>query len=279
MTLSRAGLTGLLAALAVSLYPDILPGEYKMLVLIALCTGILGLLYMEVGSQKPSVRFSERKLDLLYQELGEIANTDGIITGIVSTTFGKALLDPAEKEKLIRQSFEEAGDSVRIIAYSMISWKDEFQEAILDAVRRKVAVSILILDKKSEGIIEKTLYESFQGNTPTGQWKKAAKELYKAHAANFDSAVTSIKAWRESLDESTRSLLRLRSYRETPNFYAFLFDSKRLYFSTYYLHPVQRGFRLPFVYIEKGTDMLGDILIGTVDNWFRLKFATGKELV
>ena len=194
------------------------------------------------------------------------------------SNFCNPLLSDEEKQIMVRTAFQNSQKTIRILAYSLSSWKDRIEKPLLAAIRRGVNIEILVLDTTSKYRFEKTLYESFRSDVKIKNWIKDVQKIRNSYHTNLQNTIDTIKIWQSQLDSSQQKLLSIRSYDEMPNYYGFMFDDDSLYFSSFYVNLTERGYNLPAVFIEKNKDMLGDIIITGFKNWFDIKFALNESV-
>ena len=190
----------------------------------------------------------------------------------------KPLLDDEQKQIAVKNGFEKTQKKIRILAYSLNSWKERIEKPLLDAVQRGVKIEILVLSNTSKYRFEKTLYESFRKNIKLKDWIKEVQEIRKSYQSNLQNTIDTIKIWQSQLEKSQRKLISIRSYDEMPNYYGFMFDENKLYFSSFYVDLTERGYNLPAVFIEKNKETLGDIILQGFQNWFDIKFALNDTM-
>ena len=192
--------------------------------------------------------------------------------------FYKPLLSDEEKQIAVRNAFENTQKIVRILAYSLNSWKERIEKPLLQAVNRGIKIEILVLSNTSKYRFEKTLYESFRENIAQKNWIKEVQQIRNSYQTNFQNTVDTIKIWQSQLDKDQKKLISIRSYDEMPNYYGFMFDDDKLYFSSFYVDLTERGYNLPAVFIYKNKDTLGDIILQGFQNWFDIKFALNDQI-
>ena len=190
----------------------------------------------------------------------------------------KPLLSDEEKQIVVRNTFKNTKKSVRILAYSLNSWKERIEKPLLQAVNRGIKIKILVLSNTSKYRFEKTLYESFRENIAQKNWIKEVQQIRNSYQTNFQNTVDTIKIWQSQLDKDQKKLISIRSYDEMPNYYGFMFDDDKLYFSSFYVDLTERGYNLPAVFIYKNKDTLGDIILQGFQNWFDIKFALNDQI-
>ena len=224
---------------------------------------------------------SERD-DLIPEQLETLAKilSDNTSKNLISkkSNFCNPLLSDEEKQIMVRTAFQNSQKTIRILAYSLSSWKDRIEKPLLTAIRRGVNIEILVLDATSKYRFEKTLYESFRSDVKIKNWIKDVQKIRNSYHTNLQNTIDTIKIWQSQLDSSQQKLLSIRSYDEMPNYYGFMFDDDSLYFSSFYVNLTERGYNLPAVFIEKNKDMLGDIIITGFKNWFDIKFALNESV-
>jgi hypothetical protein len=219
--------------------------------------------------------------DFTKEQLKELAtilskNNEHMI--LDSSTFCKPLLSDEEKQVAVRNGFQNSKNIIRILAYSLSSWKERIEKPLLDAIKRGVKIEILVLSSTSKYRFEKTLYESFDAEVDLKNWVKKVQKIKKSYQTNLQNTLDTIKIWQSQLDKSHAGLLSLRSYDEMPNYYGFMFDEDSLYFSSFYVDLSERGYNLPAVLLQKNTDRLGDIIMQGFQNWFDIKFALNEQI-
>ena len=239
------------------------------------------------------VKISEIKWDKFYEiqkeendltqeqlkELSEILSKNKIKKNIsTKSSLCKPLLTDEKKQIVVREAFEMAQKRIRILAYSLSSWKDRIEKPLLEAVRRGVKIEILVLGNDSKYRFEKTLYESFTKDVELKEWIKKVQQLRISYQSNLQNTMDTIKIWQSQLEKSQRNLISIRSYDEMPNYYGFMFDENKLVFSSFYVDLTERGYNLPAVFIEKNQETLGDIILLGFQNWFDIKFALNEQL-
>ena len=224
---------------------------------------------------------SERD-DLIPEQLETLAKilSDNTSKNLISkkSNFCNPLLSDEEKQIMVRTAFQNSQKTIRILAYSLSSWKDRIEKPLLAAIRRGVNIEILVLDTTSKYRFEKTLYESFRSDVKIKNWIKDVQKIRNSYHTNLQNTIDTIKIWQSQLDSSQQKLLSIRSYDEMPNYYGFMFDDDSLYFSSFYVNLTERGYNLPAVFIERNKDMLGDIIITGFKNWFDIKFALNETV-
>ena len=229
--------------------------------------------FLEIKSEKD---------DLIPEQLETLAKilSNSTSKNLISkkSNFCNPLLSDEEKQIMVRNAFHNSKNTIRILAYSLSSWKDRIEKPLLAAIRRGVKIEILVLDTTSKYRFEKTLYESFRSNIKIKSWIKEVQKIRNSYQTNLQNTIETIKIWQSQLDSSQKKLLSIRSYDEMPNYYGFMFDDDALYFSSFYVNLTERGYNLPAAFIEKNKDMLGDIIMTGFRNWFDIKFAL-NELV
>ena len=194
------------------------------------------------------------------------------------STHYKFLVDDDEKHKLVRRLITESKKNVKILSYSFSSWKDRIEVPLLDALKRGVKIDILVLSGTSKHRFEKILYESFHDGISSKDWITKVQKIRNSYQTSLQSSLDTIKIWQSELDSSYKKLLNIRSYDELPVFYGFLFDDRRLSFTSSYVDLIERGYNLPVIYMSKGQDILGNTLIKTFQTWFDIKFSTGNSI-
>ena len=229
--------------------------------------------FLEIQSEKD---------DLIPEQLETLAKilSNNTSKNLISkkSNFCNPLLSDEKKQVMVRNAFQNAQNTIRILAYSLSSWKDRIEKPLLTAIRRGVKIEILVLDTTSKYRFEKTLYESFRSDVKIKNWIKDVQKIRNSYHTNLQNTVDTIKIWQSQLDSSQKKLLSIRSYDEMPNYYGFMFDDHSLYFSSFYVDLTERGYNLPAVFIEKNKDMLGDIIITGFRNWFDIKFALNESV-
>ncbi len=222
------------------------------------------------------------KNDLIPEHLKKLANilsrnnNENLISD--TSNFCKPLLLDEEKQITIRNAFHNTDKTIRILAFSLSSWKDRLEKPLLAAIRRGIKVEILVLSNESKYRFEKTLYESFRTDIAVKKWIKEVQKISNSYQTNLQNTLDTIKIWQSQLDNSQKKLLSIHSYDEMPNYYGFMFDDDKLYFSSFYVDLTERGYNLPAVFIEKNKDMLGDMIIQGFQNWFDIKFALNEPI-
>ena len=220
--------------------------------------------------------------DLTQEQLGILAKIlsrkDTKKIALDKSHFCKPLLSDEKKQITVRNAFENTQKNIRILAYSLNSWKDRIEKPLLKAVNRGVKIEILVLSNASKYRFEKTLYESFRDNIALKDWIKDVQQIRKSYQTNFQNTMDTIKIWQSQLDKSQKKLISIRSYDEMPNYYGFMFDHDKLYFSSFYVDLTERGYNLPAVFIQKNKDVLGDIILQGFQNWFDIKFALNDPI-
>ena len=192
--------------------------------------------------------------------------------------FYKPLLSDEEKQIAVRNAFENTQKNIRILAYSLNSWKERIEKPLLQAVNRGIKIEILVLSNTSKYRFEKTLYESFRENIAQKNWIKEVQQIRNSYQTNFQNTIDTIKIWQSQLDKDQKKLISIRSYDEMPNYYGFMFDDDKLYFSSFYVDLTERGYNLPAVFIYKNKDTLGDIILQGFQNWFDIKFVLNDQI-
>ena len=172
----------------------------------------------------------------------------------------------------------KAKKSIRILSYSFSSWKDRVEIPILNALKRGVKIDILVMSGSSKHRFEKTLYESFRESISTKEWIDKVQNIQKSYHTSLQSTLDKIKIWKNELDSIHKELLNIKSYDELPTMYGFMFDEKKLSFTSAYIDLVETGYNLPVIHINQGNNILGNILIKTFQTWFDLNFVTGKDI-
>lgn len=222
------------------------------------------------------------KNDLIPEHLKKLANilsrnnNENLISD--TSNFCKPLLLDEEKQITIRNAFHNTDKTIRILAFSLSSWKDRLEKPLLAAIRRGIKVEILVLSNESKYRFEKTLYESFRTDIAVKKWIKEVQKISNSYQTNLQNTLDTINIWQSQLDNSQKKLLSIHSYDEMPNYYGFMFDDDKLYFSSFYVDLTERGYNLPAVFIEKNKDMLGDMIIQGFQNWFDIKFALNEPI-
>ena len=229
--------------------------------------------FLEIQSEKD---------DLIPEQLETLSKilSNGTSKNLISkkSNFCNPLLSDEEKQFMVRNAFQNSKNTIRILAYSLSSWKDRIEKPLLTAIRRGVKIEILVLDTTSKYRFEKTLYESFRSDIKIKSWIKEVQKIRNSYHTNLQNTIDTIKIWQSQLDSSQKKLLSIRSYDEMPNYYGFMFDDDALYFSSFYVNLTERGYNLPAVFIEKNKDMLGDIIMTGFRNWFDIKFALNESV-
>jgi class 3 adenylate cyclase len=228
-----------------------------------------------LGIKREGDDFTSEQLTELASVLSR-SNTENLIHG--KSNFCKPLLSDEDKQTAVRNGFENSRKTIRILAYSLSSWKERIEKPLLDAVRRGIKVEILVLSSMSKYRFEKTLYESFHADLNLKDWIKDVRKIKQSYQTNLQNTLDTVKIWQSQLDKSQHSLLLIRSYDEMPNYYGFMFDEDKLYFSSFYVDLAERGYNLPAVFLQKNKDMLGDIIIQGFQNWFDIKFALNESV-
>ena len=220
--------------------------------------------------------------DLTQEQLGILAKIlsrkDTKKISLDKSHFCKPLLSDEQKQIAVRNAFENTQKNIRILAYSLNSWKDRIEKPLLRAVNRGVRIEILVLSNSSKYRFEKTLYESFRDNIALNDWIKDVQQIRKSYQTNLQNTIDTIKIWQSQLDKPQKKLISIRSYDEMPNYYGFMFDHDKLYFSSFYVDLTERGYNLPAVFIQKNKDALGDIILQGFQNWFDIKFALNEPI-
>lgn len=183
-----------------------------------------------------------------------------------------------EKQVTVKDAFENTQKHIRILAFSLSSWKESIEKPLLKAISRGIQVEILVLSSTSKYRFEKTLYESFRKNLKLKDWVKEVQHIRKSYQTNLQNTMDTIKIWKSQLDDSQKKSLSIRSYDEMPNYYGFMFDSDKLYFSSFYFDLTERGYNLPAAFIQRNKDLLGDIILQGFQNWFDIKFALNEPI-
>ena len=242
----------------------------------------------EIKSGKKLLGINNEEEDLSNTQLASLAkiliknHTNDLTTQTRTqkqpSTYYKFLVDDDEKHKLVRRLITESKKSVKILSYSFSSWKDRIEVPLLDALKRGVKIDILILSGTSKHRFEKTLYESFHDGISPKDWITKVQKIRNSYQTSLQSSLDTIKIWQSELDSSYKKLLNIRSYDELPVFYGFLFDDRRLSFTSSYVDLIERGYNLPVIYMSKGHDILGNTLIKTFQTWFDIKFSTGNSI-
>ena len=160
----------------------------------------------------------------------------------------------------------------------MSSWKERIEKLLLSSIRREIKVEILILSNESKYRFKKTLYESFQTYIEVKKWIKDVKKIRNSYPTNLQNTLDTIKIWKSQLDNSQKKLLSIYSCDEMTNYYGFMFDDDKLYFSSFYVDLSEQGYNLPAVFMEKNKDMLGDMIIQDFQNWFDIKFTLNEPI-
>ena len=220
--------------------------------------------------------------DLIPEHLEKLAdilsnnNNENLIFD--SSNFCKPLLLDEEKQIAVRHAFQNTHKTIRILSYSLSSWKERIEKPLLAAIGRGIKVEILVLSNESKYRFEKTLFESFREDIEVKKWIKDVQKIRNSYQTNLQNTLDTIKIWQSQLDTSQKKLLSIHSYDEMPNYYGFMFDDDKLYFSSFYVDLTERGYNLPAVFIEKNKDMLGDMIIQSFQNWFDIKFALNESI-
>ncbi len=229
--------------------------------------------FLEIQSEKD---------DLIPEQLETLSKilSDNTSNNLISkkSNFCNPLLSDEDKQVVVKNAFQNSQKIIRILAYSLSSWKDRIEKPLLAAINRGVKIEILVLDSTSKYRFEKTLYESFRSDVKIKNWIKDVQKIRNSYHANLQNTIDTIKIWQSQLDSSQKNLLSIRSYDEMPNYYGFMFDDDTLYFSSFYVNLTERGYNLPAVFIEKDKDMLGDIIMSGFRNWFDIKFALNEPI-
>ena len=229
--------------------------------------------FLEIQSEEDDL--TPEQLEALANVLSQ-NNNKAKISQI--SNFCNPLLSDEQKQVVVRNAFNDSQKSIRILAFSLSSWKDRIEKPLLAAIKRGVKVEILVLHSTSKYRFEKTLYESFKPDIKTKNWVKDVQNIRNSYHTNLQNTIDTIKIWQSQLDPSQRKLLHIHSYDEMPNYYGFMFDDERLYFSSFYVNLTERGYNLPAVFLEKNKDMLGDIILKGFKNWFDIKFALNESI-
>lgn len=228
------------------------------------------------------LEIQREKNDFIPEQLEELAkilsrnNNENLISD--TSNFCKPLLSDEEKQIIVRHAFQNTRKTIRILAYSLSSWKERIEKSLLASIRRGIKVEILVLSNASKYRFEKTLYESFRVDIEVKKWIKDVQKIKSSYQTNLQNTLDTIKIWQSQLDNSQKKLLSIHSYDEMPNYYGFMFDDDKLYFSSFYVDLTERGYNLPAVFIEKNKDMLGDMIIQGFQNWFDIKFVQNESI-
>ena len=250
--------------------------------------GIGGVKISEVKSGSKFLGINNEEYDLTGDQLRSLADiltnnhlkdiSDKLPTQKKQHQHYKFLVDDEEKHQLVRNMIDESKESVKILSYSFSSWKDRIEVPILNALKRGVKIDILVLSGFSKHRFEKTLYESFHESITTKDWMNKVQNIQKSYHTSLQITLDKIKIWKNKLDSTHKELLNIKSYDELPVMYGFMFDDKKLTFTSPYMDLVETGYNLPLVYISEGKDILGNILTKTFQTWFDLNFVTGREI-
>lgn len=82
-----------------------------------------------------------------------------------------------QKKIAVRNVFKSVQKNIRILAFSLNSWKERIEKPLLDAVKRGIKIEILVLSNTSKYRFEKTLYESFRKNIELKERVKDVQEI------------------------------------------------------------------------------------------------------
>jgi hypothetical protein len=228
-----------------------------------------------LGIRKEENDHTQEQLKALAEILSKKDSKKFVIN---KSEFYKPLLSDEEKQIAVRNAFKNTQKNVRILAYSLNSWKERIEKPLLEAVSRGIKIEILVLSNTSKYRFEKTLYESFREDIEQKNWIKEVQQIRNSYQTNFQNTVDTIKIWQSQLDKDQKNLISIRSYDEMPNYYGFMFDDDKLYFSSFYVDLTERGYNLPAVFIHKNKDALGDIILRGFQNWFDIKFALNDQI-
>jgi len=250
-----------------------------------------GIGHVKVVEVKSGTKFfgiDNEEYDLSSSQLDSLANilasnhpnkiSDKLSLGKKQSQNYKFFINDEEKYRLVRNLIDDTKENIDILSYSFSSWTDRIEVPILNALKRGVKVEILVLAGDSKHRFEKTLYESFRESNSTKDWIDKVQKIQKSYYTSLQITVDKINIWKNELDSDHRELLKIKSYDELPSMYGFMFDEKKLSFTSSYIDLVETGYNLPIVYISKGKDILGNILIKTFQTWFDLNFITGKNI-
>jgi len=250
--------------------------------------GIGSVKIAEIKSGSKFFGINNEEYDLSSVQLGSLADiltnnhlnniSDKLSLQKKQSQHYKFLVDDEEKHQLVRNRIDESKESVKILSYSFSSWKDRVEVPILNALKRGVKIDILVLSGFSKHRFEKTLYESFRESVSTKDWMNKVQNIQKSYHSSLQITLDKIKIWKNELDSAHKGLLNIKSYDELPIMYGFMFDEKKLSFTSSYIDLVETGYNLPLIYISKGKDILGNMLIKTFQTWFDLNFVIGKDI-
>ncbi len=111
------------------------------------------------------------------------------------SNFCKPLLSDEDKQIVVRDAFKNSRKIIRILAYSLSSWKDRIEKPLLAAIRRDVEIEILVLNSTSKYRFEKTLYESFRSDVKINNWVKDVQKIRNSYHTNLQNTIDTIKIW------------------------------------------------------------------------------------
>ena len=153
------------------------------------------------GIQKEENDLTQEQL----KELSEILSKNKIKKNIsTKSSLCKPLLTDEKKQIIVREAFKKTQKRIRILAYSLSSWKDRIEKPLLEAVRRGVRIEILVLGNDSRYRFEKTLYESFTKDVELKEWIKKVQQLRISYQSNLQNTIDTIKIWQSQLEKSQK---------------------------------------------------------------------------
>ena len=184
-----------------------------------------------------------------------------------------------ERASFLKQSIKDSESEILLICYSMTYWKDNIEESLREFLKKEDSIfKILMLMPDSRGFFEKSSIESFQyqTKTPTNQdeWLKSTNKTRDAHRKDIESSIETLVLWQEQFGKTK---VDFRFYIDTPLLYGFSCDRKIFYISSFFINPIERGYRLPCYFIKENSYVYNNLLITIFLNWFDVKFATGFD--
>ena len=182
-----------------------------------------------------------------------------------------------EARSWLKNKIQKANNKICIVSYSFISYKDSLEEEIRKFLEDGGELQILLLLSDSYGFYEKTGVESFNDDRSKGykEWEEETKQLQQIHKSDLISSLKYLKKWKEEYGEKK---VKIKFYNETPNITGILIDDDCLYLSSFYINPIKRGFKNPYLCIDDVNSNSNHLIMRNIfRNWFIIKFATGID--
>lgn len=191
-------------------------------------------------------------------------------------------LDPDQAGRdWLRTRLRAAGDRVRWISYSAVSWRTMLEREVLQAAKNGAKVQVLLLDPASEGFRRKTLLEAWspdihsEAERWSDRWLQDWTTTRSQHASDIDGSRQNLQTLSRRAS-GERGSIDTRLYPDTPQLYGMLIDDTALAVSSYFLEATERGMRLPFLCIDDVRESPWSPLAAIFRNWFDIHFALGR---